>query len=125
MTVDSGSSIQSIATPLAETTASSVLNYNSRAWVEVTQLKRLAWSSEYHVECGEGAMGNEGYVAMIGNVDGTLLWVLFCSQSNPFVDLQRDGDTIVAMTSYDQAWRIPGAEPEKFVLEPVPLPDRL
>ena len=116
-TMISGSIVQSVAAPLAETTLSSVLSYDPDAWVQVTQLQRLVWSSGIHVECGEGAMGNEGYVAVVGGADGALLWVLFCSRSNPFVELRRDGDVIVAVTTYDQVWRIPYLAPGKFTLE--------
>ena len=116
-TVLSGTTVKTVATPLANTTASSVLRHNATAWVTVTRLATLVWSPSCHVECGEGAMGNEGYIAAVDDHDGSLIWMLFCTASNPFVDLYREDDTVVVEGGYDQRWRIPWGAPEKFSIE--------
>lgn len=116
-TIRSGAVVRSAVAPLADTTVASVLQYNPEAWVPITRLGSLKWSAEVHVECGEGAMGNEGYVGAVSDVDGSLQWAFFCSRSNPFSELRREGDAILAVGGYDQVWRIPYQFPASLSVE--------
>lgn len=116
-TVRSGTSVRAVAAPLADTSVASILKYGDDPWVQVTQLASLDWSSDVRIACGEGAMGNEGYVAAVNRVEGSLIWVLFSTCSNPFISAARDGEEIVVEGGYDQVWRIPFEMPENLVIE--------
>jgi hypothetical protein len=61
--------------------------------------------------CGEGAMGNEGFVALVKGE--TLIWAAFFTISNPFYEVARNGDFIVAKSTHDLLWEFPIAEPWK------------
>jgi len=101
-----------VAAPFAETSAESVLHYNSDAWVEVTSTSRVDAGNARRVLAGEGAMGNEGFIAL--ERDETLEWVFFCTQSNPFSDLRVEGDIAYATDGYGNDWQIPLASPQEL-----------
>jgi hypothetical protein len=115
-TVRAGTRVRSVVSPLAESSIESILSYASEPWVPVTRLATVSWSSDIRVECGEGAMGNEGFVAAVNTADNSLIWALFSSHSNPFVSVARDGDEVVVEGGYDQVWRLPFSAPEKFAV---------
>ena len=106
--------VSCVATPLAETTVASVLHYDHQAWVSVTATERIELDGGLRAICGEGAMGNEGFVAV--ERDGELEWVLFCSLSNPFCELRRREELLVVSDGYEATWNIPIARPEQFFL---------
>lgn len=104
-----------VASPLAETTADSILGFDGDAWVTVTPAHRLQLDNDRELLAGEGAMGNEGFIALTQG--GDLLWVLFCDTSNPFEDLHLaddDHQVAVAFDGYDGEWRVPLENPEEF-----------
>ncbi|MFB9244481.1 hypothetical protein IV454_00785 [Massilia antarctica] len=55
--------------------------------------------------CGEGEMGNEGFVA-VTNTHG-LLWAAFFANSNPFYQVNIVGDCVAAVNSYEATWYFP------------------
>jgi hypothetical protein len=115
-TVRRENSIRCVATPFADTDVTSVLKYNPDPWVAITQLDSIAWDEDINVVCGEGAMGNEGFVAVVDRKKDIPIWVLFSTCSNPFESVARDGEDIVASAGYDQAWRLPMEDPTKFAI---------
>ena len=80
--------------PLADTTIESVVNYHEDVWVEVDIRIDYVIVDELKILCGEGAMGNEGFVAAIN--DRGLVWALFSTRSNPFVKLELEGGKLLA-----------------------------
>jgi hypothetical protein len=102
------------AQSLADTSVASLLKYDESIWVPVTTLASLSWSPTSTVVCGEGPMGNEGFVAATDSQSNCPLWILFSSHSNPFTALSREGDHVVAEAGYGQSWRIPFADPTRF-----------
>jgi len=113
-TLQKGATIRCHAQPLADTSVDSLLKYDQSIWVPVTTLNSLSWSQTTTVVCGEGPMGNEGFVAATDSQSNHPLWVLFSSHSNPFTALSREGEQIVAEAGYGQSWRIPLGEPASF-----------
>jgi len=113
-TMRTGTTIRCHAQPLADTSVASLLEYDESIWVPVTTLDSLGWTPAIKIVCGEGPMGNEGFVAATEPQSNFPLWVLFSSHSNPFTALSREGDHIVAEAGYGQSWRIPVAEPTRF-----------
>lgn len=43
--------------------------------------------------CGEGSFGSEGFFAYLDD-DEVLVWVIYLEESNPFVELESDGDWV-------------------------------
>ena len=115
-TIRSGTNLRTVVSPRADTTVSSVLKYANDPWSPLTRLATLGVSQDVQVECGEGAMGNEGYVAAVNRADGSLNWILFSTHSNPFVSLVLKGGDVLAEGGYDQVWRIPLEMPERVVI---------
>lgn len=108
--------VKCVASPFADTTLDSILTYDEEPWVELTSLFTVTWDRKFEVSSGEGAMGNEGFVALKEGHSRLYEWVLFCSSSNPFTHLERDGEHILAHAGYDQVWRIPLMKPESFTI---------
>lgn len=113
-TLSRGATVRCYAGLLADTTLASLLQYDQSLWVQVTTLASLSWTETTEVVCGEGPMGNEGFVAATDSREHRLLWVLFSTCSNPFTALTREGNCIIAEAGYDQSWRIPFADPVNF-----------
>lgn len=111
-----GTTIKCVASPMADTTLDSILSYDEDPWVEFTSLCAVTWDGDLRVSCGEGAMGNEGFVAFGADSSSVYDWVPFCTSSNPFTHLDRDGEHILAHAGYDQVWRIPFINPEAFTI---------
>lgn len=107
--------VKCAAAPLAETTVSSVLKFRPSAWVTVTATERLTDAPGWCFLAGEGAMGNEGFVAL--EVGGSLEWSLFCDASNPFTDLKLSGDNVVVKDGHGGTWTLPVASPEDFSID--------
>ena len=63
------------------------------------------------VVAGETSYGSEGFVAYQSS-DRELRWVLIFSNSNPFVRVTCDGETISAMSSYEFVLQVPLHHPE-------------
>jgi hypothetical protein len=103
------------AAPLADTTAASVLAYTPDAWVNITATESRELQGGRRLLAGEGAMGNEGFVAL--ELDHQLEWILFCTVSNPFSDLGITEHCARAVDGYGGIWRIPLAAPESFTIE--------
>ena len=49
--------------------------------------------------CGEGEMGNEGFIAKTDK-NNMLIWMLFSSSSNPFVRIVQDHDLLYIQSSH-------------------------
>ncbi|MDF9619094.1 hypothetical protein P5705_15715 [Pseudomonas entomophila] len=61
---------------------------------------KLSLESGQVMLCGEGEMGNEGFIART-NKDNNLEWFLFSTTSNPFVDMRRQGDLVYVQSTHN------------------------
>ncbi|MNW23475.1 hypothetical protein D3C74_01780 [compost metagenome] len=62
-------------------------------WSEVQINDTLSVNKETVVLCGEGEMGNEGFI-VIADSNNKVKWALFSTTSNPFVNIIRRDDLI-------------------------------
>lgn len=69
---------------------------HSNYFVEITPMINGADIPDMgcHAICGEGQMGNEGFVALVRN--GILIWSFFSKISNPFYEIKRIGNSVFA-----------------------------
>ena len=104
--------ISHYAIPLCETTIHSLEKYDNDIWSEIQSFisKQDTISGEIYY-AGEGAMGNEGFIACC-NSDEQLKWALFFCHSNPFYELELSKDKILAYSSYDLKYEIDRFSPE-------------
>jgi hypothetical protein len=63
------------------------------------------------VSCGEGSLGGDGYVAATDLSMKRLLWLVFCTVSNPFVAVRVKQDVVIVESTLPSVWRIPLLEP--------------
>ena len=63
----------------------SLEQYNDNIWTKIQAHPVIITANDLQIHCGEGGMGNEGFVAAT-NADG-LVWALFSTESNPFVKM--------------------------------------
>lgn len=86
---------------------------HSEHFVHVTVMINRVYIPEIdcYAICGEGQMGNEGFVALIKGE--TLIWSAFFTISNPFYEVKRIGDVIIAKSTHDVFWELPILEPWK------------
>ena len=61
--------------------------------------------------CGEGSWGGDGFVALTNAISGELIWIFFSDASNPFVKLNRNGDSLIATNNQDERWCFPIDDP--------------
>lgn len=67
--------------------------------------------------CGEGDEGAEGYVALVDQDSGSLIWIAFFTCSNPFCNIVIQDKEIIAKNNLDNIWRFPIESPESFFIE--------
>ena len=82
--------------PLCDTTLESIEKYNDDAWVAV-DIYHGSFSmihTRQTIVFGDGAMGNEGFIAAT-DTDNNLLWSALFDFSNPINRAHLDGDTLV------------------------------
>lgn len=68
-------------------------------WSEVQVYNKLLLEDGRVIFCGEGEMGNEGFIARTDK-DNNIEWFLFSTTSNPFVDMKRQGDFIYIQSTH-------------------------
>lgn len=92
--------------PVCETTIDSLSEYGME-FVELTAYVRQPPipGTGARAVCGEGPMGNEGFVAVVN--DHGLVWAIFFSVSNPFHEVNVVGDYVEAMNNHSVLWRFP------------------
>jgi hypothetical protein len=96
--------------PIVESVISSFIEFSGE-FIETAVMKSRTYIPEFggQVVCGEGEMGNEGFVALV-NAD-ILIWSAFFTVSNPFYEVKRSGDSIIAKSTHDVLWEFPISAP--------------
>ena len=84
--------------PLCDTTIESVEKYGAAHWVAVDKWTRIDYGGGA-VIAGDGAMGNEGFIARV-NGDGSLVWAIFFTNSNPIKELIVNGNALTAINEH-------------------------
>jgi len=103
--------------PVCETNLKSVEKYNDDVWSQIERHPgTLTLPDGKKVHFGEGAMGNEGFVALTEN-DDQLIWALFSTATNPFIKAAFVNGKIRAYSTYDRYYNIDILAPEKIVIE--------
>ncbi|UOD29399.1 hypothetical protein INH39_29000 [Massilia violaceinigra] len=92
--------------PVCETTIDSLCEYGME-FIEMSEYVRQPPSpgTSARAVCGEGPMGNEGFVAVVN--DHGLVWAIYFSLSNPFYEVNIVGDYVEAMSTHEVLWRFP------------------
>ncbi|WP_136668193.1 hypothetical protein [Flavobacterium sp. H122] len=108
---------QSFATPICDTTIDSLEKYNSDIWTSFEVLSnRVEINNEFIVLGGEGAMGNEGFVACT-DINDNFIWGAFFTNSNPFYKIEVENNTVFAFSSNNLLFKIDLFNPEKISIE--------
>ncbi len=94
--------------PIEETTVEKIVEKDPDCWIETVPYTTYAVdkASGDHILCGEGVMGNEGFVARVDATHKTLVWGMFLTFSNPFERVEIDGDTVWAFSTHGHKWAI-------------------
>lgn len=104
--------------PLCDTTIESLEKYNDDIWteIEVNSNQKALPNGEAFL-CGEGGMGNEGFIACVARDKQTLIWALFCTGSNPFQRIELGGYKITAYSTNNYKFIIDIDKPENIKIE--------
>lgn len=73
--------------------------YKGDVWSEVDVFDRIE-VDDYVIVCGDGGMGNEGYIARLDQ-ENKLVWTLFSTVSNSFMKIVIEGDFIYVQSSHN------------------------
>lgn len=73
---------------------------NDDLWSEYQANNKVNIDDEYFIICGEGGMGNEGFIART-DLNNNLEWVLFSTTSNPFSQIKILGNNIYVQSSHN------------------------
>ena len=87
--------------PTCDTTIESLVKYSDDCcWTPVD-----AWTSitykDGKIYGGEGAMGNEGFIAHVDEGDN-LIWAMFFGNTNPIKALEISGSTLIAINEHSE-----------------------
>ncbi|WP_061800791.1 hypothetical protein [Serratia ficaria] len=69
-----------------ETTLSELIEQYDEVWSEIQVNNKVQLPSGDFLLCGEGEMGNEGFIARTDGINN-LKWFMYSTTSNPFVDI--------------------------------------
>jgi hypothetical protein len=117
--VRSGSGLPMEVSILGQSRVFEVLAENKDPWVQITECDSLILDSRnLRLSCGEGAMGNEGYVAVCDGITSQLIWFAFFTCSNPFSEIRFEEGALIVETSYEQEWSFPLDAPQALSIRP-------
>ncbi|MDR2529156.1 MAG: hypothetical protein LBD04_09105 [Synergistaceae bacterium] len=86
--------------PLCDTTIDSIEKYEASDWTGVDQWARIDYQGG-SVIGGDGAMGNEGFIACTSE-NNNLLWGIFFSNTNPIKSLNIEGHLLIAINEHSE-----------------------
>lgn len=80
--------------PLCDTELDKITKYNEDIWTACDIFHGSFIYKDQHIVFGDGAMGNEGFVASTKE-DGTLNWSIFFTFSNPICKASIEGNQLI------------------------------
>ena len=90
---------------IGDSTVASILQYDPDPWVQLTEMDRHEIPGRgLVISCGEGAMGNEGYIAVCEQSTNRLVQFAFFTCSNPFTSVRYEKECVVAENSREEEW---------------------
>jgi len=104
---------------LCKSTIESYFEYNAFDSVSSCDATISTENEDFVVYAGEGSWGGEGIIYVISKKDNQLVWFFFSDRSNPFKSVEIKDDEIVAISTYEECWKIPIHSPEKMKIEKV------
>lgn len=72
-------------------------NYDE-PWSEIQINDQILINNEYFILCGEGEMGNEGFIVKT-DIHNNISWMLYSTTSNPFITIKKIGDIVYVQSS--------------------------
>ncbi len=81
-----------------DSTLEELLNNNDELWSEIQINDKLLLNNDYIIFCGEGEMGNEGFIVKT-DIDNNIIWTLYSTTSNPFIIIKEIGDIVYVQSS--------------------------
>lgn len=93
-----------VVSPLCETTIDSLLKYkdwDSWVWVDAWNQANLIHGDKRYIG-GEGAYGNEGFVACEDKA-GKLIWAMFFQHTNPIKELKIEDNCLIGITEHSES----------------------
>lgn len=98
---------------LADTTVDSILKYNEDPWVAVDIFGTVKWLEEKSVVFGSGAMGNDGFIALVAE-NNKLIWSYSFDFTNPVISGQIENNLFSGVTELGKKIIIDLGEPCKI-----------
>ncbi|MEC1180011.1 hypothetical protein P9B03_16035 [Metasolibacillus meyeri] len=113
-----GNFIEKFVNPICETSIESIMFFNENIWCEIDQHPQVQYHNDKIFICGEGGMGNEGFIA---NVDKNhnLIWAFFSTVSNPFNKLKLEDNLLTAYSTSDLIYTINIHKPEEISINTI------
>lgn len=109
--------VQSYAHPLARTNICSILEFNADIWITGTVLDEFEDKEKsLHMICGEGEMGNEGFIIINDLLKNRFKWIGSFTFSNPFEEIYFENEKVCAISTYNQVWKFPIDNPHDFLI---------
>ncbi|EEI93862.1 hypothetical protein HMPREF0765_0484 [Sphingobacterium spiritivorum ATCC 33300] len=72
--------------------------YDNDIWSVCQINDQITIDNLYNFVCGEGEMGNEGFIAKL-DIDGKIVWSLYSTTSNPFCKLEYSNGRLRAVST--------------------------
>lgn len=85
--------------PICDTTIDSIMKYKKNPWVEVDEWCVIT-NEDGHFLGGDGAMGNEGFIAKV-DCNDNLIWAMFFTVTNPIKSLQITDDYLIGQNEHN------------------------
>lgn len=90
-------------------------------WKEIQRYDAVVYTERNEqVVCGEGSMGNEGFIALTDD-KGNLVWALFSNMSNPFLSLKLEGRMLYAYSTAPMLFLLDLDAPHNVKVRPVAI----
>lgn len=86
--------------PLCDTTIDSLEKYDAAYWTQVDEWAGIRYQGG-KIYGGDGAMGNEGFIACADSED-RLIWGMFFENTNPIKSLEIRGRTLIAVNEHSE-----------------------
>lgn len=100
--------------PLCDTTTKSLFKYEEDIWTSFQIFCKIETENNIYVG-GQGAMGNEGFIACLDS-ERSPIWTLFFENSNPFYEISIEEGILEAVTSLDLKYHIDLEFPERLTI---------